>query len=338
MKAYINDIEYFVPSNKVSNDDLIKINPEWDIDRIYEKTGITNRYIASEGQTSTDLAVEAGRILLEKKPYLKDSIDYLILCTQSPDYYLPSSSCLVQERLGLQQSVGAIDVNQGCSGFVYSLGLAKGLIESDQAKNILLITAETYSKFINDKDKSVKTLFGDAAACTLISGRTSQEEFISAPVYGTNGKGAENLIVPDGGLRSPLTDNSYIEEKDESNNYRNRTNLFMNGREIYTFTLSKIPAVFKQILDKEKVTLDDIDVVIFHQANKFILDSLQRKLKIPEEKMHRSYREFGNTVSSTIPIGLNIEMLKNNTANKTRAALILGFGVGLSWAGSIIKF
>ena len=308
MKAYISDIEYFVPKNRVSNKDLSEDNPDWDVDRIYDKTGISNRYIVSENQTATDLAVEAGRKLLEKNPALKDVIDYLILCTQSPDYYLPSSSCLVQDRLGLQQSIGAIDVNQGCSGFVYSIGLAKGLIETNQATNILVITSETYSKFLNNKDKSVKTLFGDAAACTLISGETGQDEFISVPVYGTNGKGAKHLIVPDGGLRNPLTEISYIDEKDDSNNIRNRSNIFMNGREIFMFTLAQVPALFNRILEKEQITFEDIDVVIFHQANKFMLDSLQSKLKIPEAKMHRSYKEYGNTVSSTIPIGLKIEI------------------------------
>ena len=150
MKAYIDDIEYFVPDNKVSNEDLSTINPDWDVERIFEKTGISNRYVASKDQTATDLAVEAGKKLLEKQPDLKDTVDYLILCTQSSDYYLPSSACLIQERLGLQQTIGAIDVNQGCSGFVYSLGLAKGLIETNQANKILVITADTYSKYIND--------------------------------------------------------------------------------------------------------------------------------------------------------------------------------------------
>jgi 3-oxoacyl-[acyl-carrier-protein] synthase-3 len=339
MKAYIDDIEYFVPNNKLSNADLSVMNPDWNIDRIFDKTGINNRYISNKNQTATDLAVEAGKILLEKNKDLKDVVDYIILCTQSSDYYLPSSACLIQEQLGLKQTIGAIDVNQGCSGFVYSLGLAKGLIETGQAKNILIITSDTYSKYINDKDKSVKTLFGDAAACILVKAmEEAKHEFIGNPVYGTNGEGAKNLIVPDGGARSPITTKSYHEEKDDSNNIRNQANLFMNGREIYTFTLSTIPIVFNEILEKEKMVLDDVDVVIFHQANKLILNSLQKKLKIPENKMHRSYMEYGNTVSSTIPIGLKKEMLKKYDNSEYKTALLLGFGVGLSWAGNIIKY
>ncbi len=253
MKAYIDDIEYFVPNNKLSNEDLSAIYPEWNVDRIYDKTGISNRYIADKDQTATDLAIEAGRILLEKHPKLTETVDYIILCTQSSDYYLPSSACLIQESLGLGQTTGAIDVNQGCSGFVYSLGLAKGLIETDQAKNILVLTADTYSKYINDKDKSVRTLFGDAGACILIKAiEDSDETFISNPVYGTNGKGAKHLIVPHGGARNPISEESYIEEEDDSNNIRNQSNLFMNGREIFTFTLSAVPSVFNKILEKEK--------------------------------------------------------------------------------------
>lgn len=338
MKAYICNIEYFVPNLKLTNEDLARENPGWDVQRIYEKTGIAGRYISNKDQTATDLAVEAGLKLLAGRPELRDTIDYVILCTQSPDYFLPSSSCLIQNRLGLNQSIGAIDLNQGCSGFIYSLGLAKGLIETDQAKRILVFTADTYSKFVNKKDKSTRTLFGDASACILVSGKYGQEDFISKPVYGTNGSGAKLLIVPDGGLRTPLSGSSSIEIKDETNNIRSPANLFMNGREIFTFTLSKIPKVFKYILEKERMKLDDIDVVIFHQANKFMLDSLQRKLRIPNEKMHRSYMEYGNTVSSTIPIGLKMEMIKKGDSNTSKTALLLGFGVGLSWAGNIVKF
>lgn len=338
MKAYIDDIEYFVPDNRLSNEDLSDINPEWNVEKIVEKTGISNRFVVDKNQTATDLAVSAAEKLLRKTPEFKCLIDYVILCTQSPDYHLPTSACIIQDRLGLSQSVGAIDVNQGCSGFVYSIGLAKGLIETKQATHVLVITADTYSKYINLQDKSVRTLFGDAAACTLIRGMDSDNELITRPIYGTNGKGAAHLIVPDGGSRNPISETSSIERRDDSNNVRSSSNLFMNGREIFTFTLTAVPRVFQQILERENLVLDDVDVVVFHQANKLILDSIQKKLKIPEDKMHRSYGEFGNTVSSTIPIGLKQEFMKGGDNPGNRTALLLGFGVGLSWAGNIVKF
>jgi 3-oxoacyl-[acyl-carrier-protein] synthase-3 len=244
---------------------------------------------------------------------------------------------LIQERIGLRTEIGAIDINQGCSGFVYALSLAKGMIESQQVKNVLIITSETYSKYINNKDKSVRTLFGDAACCTFIQSKEANEELINKVIHGTDGSGAEHLIVPHGAQRNPINESSFVEEMDTSKNLRSPSNLYMNGGAIYTFTLTKIPKVFNQILDSNDLTIDDLDLVIFHQANKFILDAMQRKLKIPDEKMHRSYMEYGNTVSSTIPIGIKIEQDTKDETDK-KIALILGFGVGLSWAGTIIRF
>jgi 3-oxoacyl-[acyl-carrier-protein] synthase-3 len=337
IQSYIDKIEFIVPNNKLSNDDLVKENPSWEVDKIYSKTGIHNRYIADCNTTSTDLAVEAGISLFNKYPDLKNEVDYLIFCTQSPDFFLPTSACLIQERIGLRTEIGAIDINQGCSGFVYALSLAKGMIESQQVKNVLIITSETYSKYINNKDKSVRTLFGDAACCTFIQSKEANEELINKVIHGTDGSGAEHLIVPHGAQRNPINESSFVEEMDTSKNLRSPSNLYMNGGAIYTFTLTKIPKVFNQILDSNDLTIDDLDLVIFHQANKFILDAMQRKLKIPDEKMHRSYMEYGNTVSSTIPIGIKIEQDTKDETDK-KIALILGFGVGLSWAGTIIRF
>ena len=336
MKAFIKNIEFHVPNKTITNQDLVKENPDWDIDKIYKLTGISNRHIV-ENETATDLAVKAGEKFFSKHSETFLKVDYLILCTQSPDYFLPTSACLIQSRLGLSKSIGAIDVNQGCSGFVYSLGLAKGLIESNQASNVLIITSETYSKFINKRDKSIRTLFGDAAACTLVSSSNGREKKISPITHGTDGSGGDHLIVPDGGMRSPISKDSFTEFVDKNNNVRSAANLYMNGSAILTFTLSKIPGVFQSILEKNNVTCEDIDLVVFHQANKSMLDRLQKKLQIPDKKMHRSYENFGNTVSSTIPIGLKLEMDKRENG-KVITALILGFGVGLSWAGTIIKF
>jgi len=336
MKAKIIDIEYYIPEKTVSNADLVEENPSWNIDKIYEKTGINNRYIANKNQTSVDLAVEAGNKILNKG--YRDVVDYIILCTQSPDYFLPTSACILQDRLGLGQAVGAIDVNQGCSGFIYSLGLAKGLIESNQAKNVLVLTAETYSKFIHPKDKSVRTLFGDAASCALISAVNDDKvKYISEPVYGTDGSMYDSLIVPDGGMKNPYNNSSYDEYEDKSSNIRSSSNLYMDGNNIFLFTLSKVPKLYSEVLEKESLTKDDIDIFILHQANKFMLDSLQKKLDIPDEKMHRSYQNFGNTVSSTIPIGLKIEM-ENMQSKEIKCAMLLGFGVGLSWAGLVVRF
>lgn len=336
MKSYLKEIEFFVPPQKLTNDDLKRDNPSWDMKKISEKIGINTRYIVDEEVTAVDLAISAGKVFFEKYNDEKQLVDYLIFCTQSPDYFLPTSACIIQNALGLRSEIGAIDVNQGCSGFVYSLSLAKGLIESDQAKNVLIITSETYSKYINKNDKSVRTLFGDASACALVASTDSTNEKISKVIHGTDGSGAGHLIVPHGAHRYPLDESSKVLMKDDNNNIRTSSNLYMNGNAVYLFTLSKIPKIFNQILEENDLTLSDLDLIVFHQANKFILDTLQKKLKIPEEKLHRSYEDYGNTVSSTIPIGLKLEMDRNESSNEI-TCLILGFGVGLSWAGAIIK-
>ena len=337
IKSYIDKIEFIVPKTSQTNEDLVKENPEWDVKKIFSKTGISNRYIINDGDTATDLAVEAGKSFLAKYPEKKNEIEYLIFCTQSPDYFLPTSACLIQERLGLRTDIGAVDINQGCSGFVMALSLAKGMIETRQVKNVLIITSETYSKYIHKNDKSVRTLFGDAACCAFINSIESDKEFIHKVIHGTDGKGGKHLIVPHGAHKHPIDDSSFVEFKDSSQNLRSPSNLYMNGGEIYTFTIKKIPKLFNEILENNGLTMEEIDLVIFHQANKFILDSMQRKLKIPDEKMHRSYENYGNTVSSTIPIGIKIEQdLKDK--NHLKTAIILGFGVGLSWAGTIIRF
>jgi 3-oxoacyl-[acyl-carrier-protein] synthase-3 len=334
LKAYIQDIEYYLPPNILSNEDLNSQNPDWNIEKISELTGIKTRHIVST-ETSLDLGESAAKKLFKKNTDLKEKIDYLIFCSQSPDYFLPTSACVLQDKLGLNTRIGAVDVNQGCSGFVYSLGIAKGLIESNQCLNVLIITSETYSKFINPKDKSVRTLFGDGACAILVSCKESPEIGILPVIHGTDGSGYDQLIVPHGGLRNPLSRESYNEIEDESGNIRSQANLYMNGRAIHNFTIKKIPNIFQKTLEKSNMRLDDIDSVIFHQANKFILNNLQKKIKIPDEKIHRSYETIGNTVSSTIPIGLAKEKEKRKSVCNY---LILGFGVGLSWAGSVVKY
>jgi len=334
LKAYIDEIQYYLPPNKLSNEDLNAENPEWNVKKISDLTGINSRHIVTN-ETALDLGFCAANKLLKKAPELKDKIDYLIFCTQSPDYFLPTSACILQDKLNLNTKIGAIDVNQGCSGFVYSLGLAKGLVESKQCQNILIVTSETYTKFINPKDKSVRTLFGDGACAILVSAHEGEETAIFPVSHGTDGSGYDQLIVPHGGARNPLSNESYEETMDESGNLRSQSNLYMNGRAIHNFTIKKIPKVFQETLENSGLELDDIDSVIFHQANKFVLNNLQKKINIPNEKIHRSYESIGNTVSSTIPIGLAKEKEKRKSVS---TYLLLGFGVGLSWAGSIVRY
>lgn len=336
MGIAIQAIEYYLPNNIVSNQDLEKQNPNWKPEKIFNLTGVRERRIVADNETAVDLAEMAAKKLIENNRALISQIDFLIFCTQSPDYILPTSACILQDRLGLSTSCGALDFNLGCSGYIYGLAIAKGLIYSNVAKNILLITAETYSKYINPRDKSVRTLFGDGASASYVSSSEDQEKFIGEFVLGTDGKGGNNLIVPAGGSRLFRSEETQKEVVDENGNYRSQNNLFMSGTEIFNFTLRVIPELVRQTLCKNKLSINDIDYFIFHQANKYVLDHLRKKIGISSEKFYINVENIGNTVSSTIPIGLKDAFDKGYIKNGDKIMLV-GFGVGYSWGAAIVQ-
>ncbi|MCK5508222.1 MAG: ketoacyl-ACP synthase III [Desulfobacterales bacterium] len=331
MCAKILDIEYYLPKGVLTNSHLEKKFSDYSAQQIEKKVGIKQRHIVSEDETALDLACNAGKKILQN--YDKNLIDFVLLCTQSPDYYLPTSACILQDRLGLRTDIGALDFNLGCSGFIYGLSLSKGLINSGIATNILLITSETYSKHIHTKDRSSLSIFGDGAAAIIIT--KSEKEQLFDFVLGTDGKGYKNLIVPNGGMRCRYQENA--EEKvDQSGSIRTDNNLFMNGPEIFNFTIKKVPAVVSNVLEKNNLNLNNIDFVIFHQANSYILEHLRKKIKIPKEKFYINLENTGNTVSATIPIALK-DCLDKKLINKGELILLVGFGVGYSWGGTIIE-
>ncbi len=331
MKTYIKALAYTLPENEITNEQLVKEFPEWSVDKIADKVGINTRFVASENETSSDLAVKAAEKLFLENPNInKEDIDFMLFCTQSPDYFLPTSACIIQNKLGLPTTCGALDFNLGCSGYIYGLSLAKGLVLGGIANNVLLLTGETYSKYLHPKDKGNRTIFGDAGSATLISTEGFAE--IGNFSLGTDGKGAENLIVKTGGLRckSPMNDLAF----DEKANPTSSDYLYMNGSEIFNFTIEAVPELVKNTLLKNKLTNDEIEGFVFHQANKFMLNFLRKKLKINEEKFHYYMSEVGNTVSSTVPIVL-YEKLKNGELHGN--ILLGGFGVGYSWGGCVIN-
>lgn len=330
MGVKITNIEYYLPEKIITNDDLEKEFPDWSSDKIEKKIGIRERHIVKNNETALDLALKAADKVLRN--YNKDKVDFLILCTQSPDYYLPTSACILQNKLGLKTDIGAFDYNLGCSGFIYGLALAKGLILSNIASNILLITSETYTKHIHRKDKGNRTIFGDAAAATIVE--KSETEQIDEFVLGTDGSGYKNLIVPNGGLRNRYNPSAQ-EIVDDSGNIRTDNNLYMNGPEIFNFTIKAVPKVVAETLVKNNITLDDLDYVIFHQANKYMNEYLRKKINIPKEKFYLNLLHTGNTVSATIPIAIK-DALDNKLIKKEDKVLLVGFGVGYSWGGTII--
>jgi 3-oxoacyl-[acyl-carrier-protein] synthase-3 len=335
--AKIAAIATYLPHGVLSNDELAAAFPEWPAAKIIEKTGIHERHIAAPGETACDLAAAAVSRLFVEQSITPDSIDFLILCTQAPDYILPTTACILQDRLGLPTSIGAIDVNLGCSGFVYGLSLATGLIASGAARRVLLVTADTYSKYINQRDKSVRTLFGDGAAATLIEANDAANGTIGPFVFGTDGSGADRLIVKAGGFRTPNSSETAVETTDRAGNVRSDDNLYMDGGAVMSFTLREVPRAFRQLLDKTDTIASDYDHIVLHQANKFMLDALQKKLGLPDDKVPRRFEGVGNTVSSTIPFVL-AGLMGEGKLDAGKRIMVIGFGVGLSWAAGAITF
>jgi 3-oxoacyl-[acyl-carrier-protein] synthase-3 len=336
MHGVVSAIEYFLPGKVVTTQDLSNEFPEWQVEKIQSKTGIQERHIAGPDEFASDLAVAAARKLFDSGACAADGIDFLLYCTQSPDYFLPTTACIIQDRLGIPITAGAYDFNLGCSGYIYGLGQAEGLIASGQASRVLLITAETYSKFIHPGDRSVRTIFGDAAAATLIEAVEADSPLIGPFVYGTDGSGARNLIVPAGGIRQPRTAETAVASQDDQGNTRSRDNLFMDGSEIFTFTLSSVPSSVQRLLEKAGIGLDQVDLFIFHQANKYMLEHLRKWMKLPPEKFVVVMSHCGNTVSSTIPIALK-HAVDDGRARPGAVVMLVGFGVGYSWGATLLR-
>jgi len=332
MKIFIKAVSYYLPERLLSNEMLSEIHPEWSIDKISSKTGIKLRHIAADNEFVSDLAIKAAKSMMDEYCISSSSIDFILLCTQSPDYLLPTTACLIQHSLNIPSTAGALDFNLGCSGYIYGLSIAKGLIAGNVAENVLLITSETYSKYIHPDDKSNRTIFGDGATASLISKQGFAE--IKDFILGTDGSGAPNLIVKQGGSRLPMKSNETF--VDSYGNVHSDANLFMNGPEIFTFTGQAVPALVQNTIKKNNLSFEDIDGFIFHQANLFMLNFLKKKIKIEDKKFFVFIEECGNTVSSTIPIALK-EAKKVGFLKGKKNILLAGFGVGYSWGGVIIE-
>ena len=322
--ATISRIAFHLPDKVLDNDYFAELFPEWNSKQILDHIGIRERRVAAEGETAFDLGLAAAEKVLQDYP--RETIDFVMLCTQHPDYILPTSACVMQDRLGLSTSCGALDYNLGCSGFVYGLAMAKGLIAAGVASRVLLITAETYSKSLHPSDKGNRTIFGDGAAAPIIE--ASELAGIGEFVIGTDGAGHEKLIIRNGAARAMCAGTGDAESGDF---------LFMNGPDVFNFTVATVPKLFAQTLEKNQLAMDDLHLVVFHQANKFILDFLRKKAKIPQEKFFIDLEEVGNTVSATIPIALCQAREKGLIASN-KPVMLVGFGVGLSWGAVTVQF
>jgi len=317
----------------LTNEEVAAMFPEWTVEKIEKKLGIKQRHITSENETASDIAIKAAEELFDTSGINKSEIDYLIFVTQSPDYHLPTTACVIQKRMGLSHNLTSIDVNLGCNGFVVGLSLAKAVIMAGQAKNVLLLTGETYSKYMHEKDKSNRTIFGDGASATVVSAEGIAE--IGDFVIGTDGEGAENLIVKTGGARhlNPANDLAF----DEFGNPRSSDNLYMDGPAILNYSLDFLTKLVNEVLEKNNLAMDDIDLHVYHQANIFLANLERKTLRIPPEKYWVCIENTGNTVSSTIPIAL-CEALKQGKLNQGMKVLSIAQGLGYTWGGVVLFF
>ncbi len=324
--AAIGPIAVHFPDRVETNEQLARDYPDWNMDLIASKTGILQRYIAAEDECASDLGYRAARKLMDEQNIDPNSIDFLLLCTQTPDYPLPTTACLLQDRLGLPTHCGAIDFNLGCSGFVYGLALAEGLLKLPNIRRILLITAETYSKYIDPADRSLRTIFSDAAAATLIE--ASDRATLTGFRFGTDGSGADTLLVNSGGARP---------KKDALQpRHRKRWDspLYMDGPSLMSFTIAAVPPVVDEILQAADVARDQVDLYLLHQATRKMLEQLKQSLDVNEEQLPIRMERVGNTVSSTLPILIS-ELRDEGAIRPSTNNVLIGFGVGWSWAGCV---
>ena len=324
--AAIGPIAVHFPEQRETIDTLRAEFPEWDVDLIYRKTGINTRYIARADETAADLGVAAAEKLLIENDIDRSTIDFLLFCTQTPDYPLPTSACMMQDRLGLPISIGALDFNLGCSGYVYGLSLAEGLIRSGAARRVLLVTGETYSKYIDRQDRSLRTIFGDAAAATLVD--AVERPTLSGFSFGTDGKGADLLMLTRHGVREGAL------ALKPRKRHRWPSSLYMDGPDLIFFTLEMVPALMTDVLRRTGTAADEIDIYLMHQPTRMLLERLRETVHIDESKMPMVLEGCGNTVSSTIPIVIQ-ELRGQDRLKPGTRTMMVGFGVGLSWEGCL---
>lgn len=334
MGAELTAIEYVFPEKVVTNEELKIEFPEYDFKKFESKVGIAQRYVASENETAITLAIKAVEKLFANSNISKNDVDFILYCTQSPEYILPTSACLIQSACGIKSDVGALDFNLGCSGYTYGLHLAKMLIDNKNIQNVLLITSETYSKYINPLDRTNRSIFGDAATASMVT--YSESNCIGEFLFGTDGTGYKDLIIKNGAGHSQFNPSATLKSYG-SENYYTDNNLYMNGPAVFNFTSEIIPAFTEKVLKINKIEIESIKQFIFHQANAFMLNLLRRKIGIDKAQFYVDLRDGGNTVSNTIPIALKRYITNNNTIQKGDEVLLMGFGVGLSWSGGVIK-
>ena len=325
----ISAIHYCVPRLRLTNEELEERFGQRQVRSIVKMAGIKERRIAAPGQTAADLAYWATRRLVEDRKIDLAEIDLVIFASQTPDYQIPATACVLHGRLGLSDRCAAFDVNLGCTAYPYSLSIAHGLISTGVAKKALVINAETLTKVIHPEDRSLIPLHGDAAVVSLVEACPETSGF-RAFLLGTDGTGYEHLIIPASGMRKPRTAESSLPVADESGIVRSQEHLYMNGPAIFHFSIHKIPEVINQALAQFNVGMEDLDLVVLHQANKTMVNQIYRTVGVPEEKQFYFMETVGNVSGPSLPLTL-AEAWRQGRVRPRSKTLLVAFGVGLSW-------
>ncbi len=316
----------YAPEKVVTNDDMAKIvdtSDEW----IRTRSGIGQRHFAGKNEATSDLAAAAAKCALEAADVDGKEIDLILVATMTPDMPTPSTACLVQSKLGLP-NVTALDIQAACSGFVYALNVATGMLKSGAAKKALVIGAEKMSSILDFEDRTTCVLFGDGAGAVILGTSDVADAGILGSICGADGSNPELLYQPGGGSALPASN--------ESVNDRQHF-LKMNGKEIFKLAVRVMGQSSTEILERFGHTSEDLDLVIPHQANMRIIGSLAKRLKIPDEKFHNNLDRFGNTSAASIPIALD-EARRNGRVQSGNLILLVAFGAGLTWGSTLIKW
>ena len=327
---------YYVPEGRLSNAELIERYGAETMAKIADSSGILERRVTKNGECASDLAMRAAQDLFSHNDIAPASIDLILFATQTPDYLLPTTACMLQQRLQIPQHAAAFDINLGCSQYVYALSVAHSMIVAGLANRALVLTGDTVSRILHPNDRAVVPLFGDAGTATVIDRVPEGQGFLQFEL-GSDGSGAQYLIWPTSGLRIPKTAETAAETQDKMGAVRRKDDMFMDGKAIFVFTMKVVPKVVTQLLDKACLTTDDIDLFIFHQASEMIIQTSAKKLKIPQEKLHYKLHDIGNSGGSTVGIALTDAWLSGRIKPNMRI-LLCAFGVGLSWSATVVRW
>jgi len=336
MGISVTGLSYALPKGELTHEELCKRFGRDEMNRLIQTTGINNRRVCLENECASDLAKKAAIKLIEENSIDTNQIDFVIFSSQMPDYLMPTTACILQHELGIPTNAGAIDINLGCSQYIYAHSNAYAYVKSGLARKVLVMTADTPSRIVNPRDRSVVPLFGDAGTAAIIENTENEGGYVDFD-FGTDGEQYDALIWPGSGMRKRGNKNLDIEKEDKYGSIRSENDMYMDGQRIFLFTLKRVPETLNSFLEKLNLQIDDIDYFIFHQASKFIIDSITRKLKIPNNKFNRIYENIGNSGGSTVGIALH-DAIVNEKIKPGSKILLSAFGVGLSWSHALYKY